>query len=430
MNNCVSVNGTVNVVTSSGVYINDLDHCDRFIGVTVSTTPYYAVTIATKCSNIVVDGMTFGMNGTEPRAHPYSGIASITASTNVSVRNIGTRAVPLGSSIGRNQIGLIYASGGNNANVRLQRIYISQVRTGLFTDVNSDKNVLYEHLFAPRLTTNLDTTLLVTALNAYVKGCNAGTNTVTGQTSVYGTHWADFFLTDTTGRLLLSLNEATAETSGQVTVVSGSPQFTSAGGLSMPTLGDQVVIEMPYFCIGHSGLANIAPTLTGTNTGNHTFEYAIDTGSGFGTYKTLNATNLSGETISPSTGFKMRYRITTATANTGNLISFVRIDTASTLTNQSNNLYPLDTITLEITGLKNPTEIRVFNAGTTTEVAGQESVTSGTFSAAIDAGSYPAVDISILSLGYQNIRLLNIDVSTGDVSIPVQQQIDRQYANA
>lgn len=84
--------------------------------------------------------------------------------------------------------------------------------------------------------------------------------------------------------------------------------------------------------------------------------------------------------------------------------------------------------TLELTGLKNPTEVRVFDAGTTTAIAGTENVTSGTFSASIDATAYSNVDISIISLGYQNIRLLSIDV-TSDISIPVQQAIDRQYAN-
>ena len=47
----------------------------------------------------------------------------------------------------------------------------------------------------------------------------------------------------------------------------------------------------------------------------------------------------------------------------------------------------------------------------------------------INAGTYPTVDIAILSLQYINVRLEGIDLSGGDVSIPVQQQIDRQYEN-
>lgn len=85
--------------------------------------------------------------------------------------------------------------------------------------------------------------------------------------------------------------------------------------------------------------------------------------------------------------------------------------------------------TLTLTGLKNPTEVRVFNAGTTTAVAGSENVVSGTFSTGIDAATYLSVDIAVLSLGYQNLRLLAVSTTT-DVSIPIQQQIDRQYQNA
>jgi hypothetical protein len=86
--------------------------------------------------------------------------------------------------------------------------------------------------------------------------------------------------------------------------------------------------------------------------------------------------------------------------------------------------------TLSITGLVNPTEIRIYDAGTTTEVAGQENVTSGTFTWQFDPEEYPNVDISIISLNYQNIRLLNQALSLADLTIPVQQQIDRQYGNA
>jgi hypothetical protein len=86
--------------------------------------------------------------------------------------------------------------------------------------------------------------------------------------------------------------------------------------------------------------------------------------------------------------------------------------------------------TLSITGLVNPTEIRIYNAGTTTEIAGQENVTSGIFTWQFDPEEYPSVDISIISLNYQNIRLLGQSLSLADITIPVQQQIDRQYLNA
>ena len=85
-------------------------------------------------------------------------------------------------------------------------------------------------------------------------------------------------------------------------------------------------------------------------------------------------------------------------------------------------------VTITLTGLKNPSEVRVFNAGTQTERSGTgaESVTSGSHAFSIPAST--AVDVSVLSLGYQNLRILNYS-SASSASIPVSQVLDRQYLN-
>jgi hypothetical protein len=85
-------------------------------------------------------------------------------------------------------------------------------------------------------------------------------------------------------------------------------------------------------------------------------------------------------------------------------------------------------VTVTLTGLKNPSEVRVFNAGTTTERAGTgaETVTSGSHSFSLPAST--AIDITILSLGYQNLRILNYSTAI-TTSLPVSQVLDRQYSN-
>ena len=85
--------------------------------------------------------------------------------------------------------------------------------------------------------------------------------------------------------------------------------------------------------------------------------------------------------------------------------------------------------TLTISGLQNPSEVRIFDAGTTTEIAGEENITDGSFSWVFDPTIYPQVDIAVLSLGYQNIRYTNFALALADTNIPVQQIVDRQYAN-
>lgn len=83
-------------------------------------------------------------------------------------------------------------------------------------------------------------------------------------------------------------------------------------------------------------------------------------------------------------------------------------------------------VQITLTGLVNPSEVRVYNAGTTTSIAGQENVTSGTFIFSTASGN--AVDITILALNYQNQRIKNYS-TTSDATLPIQQIIDRQYLN-
>ena len=90
---------------------------------------------------------------------------------------------------------------------------------------------------------------------------------------------------------------------------------------------------------------------------------------------------------------------------------------------------PISTPKLSLTGLKANSEVRVFNAGTATELAGSEDVT-GTFEWFYDTETVSSVDVSILSLGYQNLRLLGLALGSNDVTVPVQQALDRQYSNA
>lgn len=91
----------------------------------------------------------------------------------------------------------------------------------------------------------------------------------------------------------------------------------------------------------------------------------------------------------------------------------------------TSNVTFLNPAQLTITGLQNPTEVRVYLAGTQTELAGQESVTTGTFSATV---SQSPIDIRFISLEYEIGKLTNITI-TSDLSIEASQFLDRQYDN-
>jgi hypothetical protein len=84
--------------------------------------------------------------------------------------------------------------------------------------------------------------------------------------------------------------------------------------------------------------------------------------------------------------------------------------------------------TFELTNLKNNTEIRVYKVSDMSELAGQENVTTGTFSYSYVWSTDIPVLVSIVSIGYQNLQLNSTLTATG-TSIPISQVIDRQYLN-
>lgn len=83
-------------------------------------------------------------------------------------------------------------------------------------------------------------------------------------------------------------------------------------------------------------------------------------------------------------------------------------------------------VSVTLTGIKNPSEVRIFENGTTTQLAGQEDVTTGSFTFGVSAGQ--VVDIVVLSLVFQNFRLVGYSTNA-DATVPISQITDRQYAN-
>jgi hypothetical protein len=81
--------------------------------------------------------------------------------------------------------------------------------------------------------------------------------------------------------------------------------------------------------------------------------------------------------------------------------------------------------TLNVSPLVVGSEVRVYEAGTTNELAGIET-SSTSFSTSIQASS---VDVVVLSIGFLNIKVKGIDMTQGDVELPINQRVDRQYLN-
>jgi hypothetical protein len=427
-NGCRSINGDMVFTTSFDCTINDLDYVDRYVGATTGSSGSFAMTVNASCENIVVDGMTFGLGGSIANCHPYSGVFSVANSVNCKFRNLGSKAAPL-SGGSANNTNNIFISGGNNQGLKFQRIYLTPTRTGAISTLNSDKGNVYEHVYGDGADA-----IVLAGLNETAKNC-AGTTSVTGQSSVYGTHFWDAFVSDTVGRITLPMNEPTTETAGYVTVVAGTPKFTSAGQLVMAALNDEIIFEQHYFTLGVTALTNTAPIVNGTNVtyvsgpdwGNHDIYFQYDIGAGWnGSWLDLTAANLSGVgAIDPAVGIKLKYRIVCDTASTTNAITYIRVQTDSTDTAQANNLYPLETVTLSLTGLVAGSDVVVLQSGTETVRSSVDAYGSTTWPYTYETPE--TVDICVYQPGYIPFFIRGYALGSSDASLPIAQVADVSY---
>lgn len=424
-------NGNTQIATSVNITINDLDYNDRFIGHTSSTTPYSAVTIAAGCTDITIDGVSFGMGNTIPDCHPYTGLVAPTNATRVKVRNVGSDTTYLQTGVWAPNLygmGVAVPSAGNNNTLKLQKIFLGKLRTSILTTVNSDKNVLVEQVLSqyPWIhSAKAARTETLAWLNADIKGFKTGVEQTTGQTSVYGAHFYSLFRGGIYGSVLLAMNEPTAESTAYYSNTAGTVLFNSSGGVEMRAIGAQAIWETKDWLQGHTGFANVTPVMSGGTIGNYTLEYQIDTGSGWnGTWKTLNTTNLTAETVSSSTGFKLKVRITTGTTNS-TAITYLRIYTTTTKAAQEAIAYPMDTNTVTFTGLPTGCDAVVLTAGTTTILDQQDAMVDTSYSYTYSGAQ--TVDVGFIKPGYVPYYIRNLSLGTTNSTIPVTLTPDRNY---
>lgn len=406
MNNVRCSNVSFNAITSTNVRLTNYTYVDRYVGTTNATTGLYAIYITNSSNGVVVDGISFG-GYTD--LHPYLGIANATTSLNCTIRNAGTPSSPIGGST--NAPAYIYADSGGNTNFRFQRLYLTATRTGIYTTANTSKNFLFEDC---RGTVG---SIATAGLDTISRGTRAASNSVTGQASVYGSHWFDMYISNTEGRIWLAFNEPTTSSASQYEAVSlgTGAGFTSGGQLVMPNLNDEVIWTQPYFTLGKTGFVNAAPVLTGTNTGNFSYEYDIDTGSGFsGTYKTLDSTNLSAETVDPTTGVRLKIRIVTTVADPANALTYISIRTTTTLADQQANLYPLDYATIRVNNILTGSRVRIYD--TTNDLELYNAVVTGT-SLTYSTPYTADFDVQIRVMLNNGVTAYRLYETTGSVTI-------------
>jgi hypothetical protein len=323
LDNVTIVGTSISITTCSDFQINNTKYAERMIGDTTTADQGTAITVSTSCSNIYVDG--FDVVSGLTNVHPNSQILSaVTNCNNINVQNIGTPTNPFngGSTALMNNIirfsGTVFNSTG-------RRLYAQNINSVAVVNSSTNQNIRYYNVWGD----GADALNSVTGLNVLSQGCR-WSNTGSVQNAVYGVHWEDAFTSTTTGRITIFGNEPLTSTTDQCSSTFGTNAgFTSAGNAVMPNVGDTITWTMPYYALGHTGVALFASgssasetwLLTGTNAQNFEFEYQIDTGSGFSAWKwmlniirqssggaaatntvTLNATDVAELTRIPAIG--------------------------------------------------------------------------------------------------------------------------------
>lgn len=416
--------GQVVWTTCSGIKATNVTYYDA-ITTTGTSFPMSVWSVGTVCSDMELDGLTFGGLTNN---QPYTALLSVNAAgcDRIRLRNVGTYAskLNLGATNGVGYV-VVFATGAAATNCKLQRIYVTNTRTGLWSGDNSSKDILFENVHGDTADAPVSACLNMTT-RGYM-----GTHAMTAQTAVYGTHWFDGFTSTTAGRIGLVMNEPTADTTAQV-VLTNNAAFTSAGGLYMPVIGMTATFETPDYVLGHTAFANSALVMAGGTAANYTYAYQIDKndGSGYSAWSSeLTAANLgtslSGVTgIDASKGFKLKLRITTSTTNS-TAITSVYLTTVSTTTAQAYQ-YPLETNTLTFTGLPTGADIVVLQAGTSTILTATDAH-PGTSWSWVYAGAQ-TVDVGFLKPGYVPFYIRGLALGTTDTTIPVALTPDRNYA--
>lgn len=309
--NCVAGDGRFLMTTCQNLTFTGTQYYDRLGTTTTTSNPVSAFDMTTGCTDITISG--FSIFDSLTNRHPYTAIAAISSNCQrIKVRNIGTAASPFNCG-SASATGVLVQANGLNSNIKVQRVYADNTRTSAFgTMVNSDNIFTAECVWCDAADTQA-----VAAWNFIGKGCRF-TNSTTGQTAIYGTHFYDMWTSTTAGRLVLQANEKSAlePSASAYSIVSGTPKFTSTGNLLLPVSGDSILYEWSYYVKGITSFLPATatqPTFTGTNPNNHDIYYKIDKNDGTG----FNASYRNLAYKRTSTGGTSGTQIITVTDTTG-----------------------------------------------------------------------------------------------------------------
>jgi len=410
-NNAI-VGSSVSLAGIQSSVFKNTKYCDKLIGTTNATFPARSYAVQLGSSNIVIDDITFFENLAD--VNPYSAYVTTNQSSDIKIRNIGSKANVLtnGSTFAAASIVTV----SECRDVQIQRAYVSSVRTAAITSTPTSSNIYCYDIRSGYSSTYPMTTFF----NVKNRGIQA-TSTIGTTTGSSGVIWSDGYTAATTGVIRIAATEPTAFTVGEavLTLASGSKGgWAGSAAVSLPSLNDTVEWTMPYFALGHTGFGATAPVFFGTNAStNFTYTFQYDIGSGWnGTWLTLNNANLTAITINSAVGIKLKVKAVCSVAAAANAITFISLPTTSTTTAQLEEQPWIPDAAIAIDNIIAGSRIQIYNLTTSTEIVNE--VASGTSYAFnyVNGDEFSVGDdvrIRIARLGYLPSTLLATATVTG-----------------
>lgn len=130
----------------------------------------------------------------------------------------------------------------------------------------------------------------------------------------------------------------------------------------------------------------------------------------------------------PSTGIKLRVRLTTITAFT-NAITSVQLLTKTTSASRLRLYEQLESYTLSLTGLQTGSDIVILEAGTTTPIENIDANAGTTYDYVhLETLTGDLVDICVYKAGYVPYIVRGYELESADTSLAVVQIVDRSYS--
>ena len=339
-------NNTLGAITGTrGIKITGIKFDAKTVAAAAASTYLFNIT---NCTDVLVDGASYWQSNVPPSFYI---IGVFSQSSEVRIRNIGTRATPFDlASNGRRLVQVqncrrvflnrLYQAGGNQG---LDTAYLVASCDELFvSDCGNASNYSDQVAFPVASNTTFYKRLATGGGKAYSSSPNISFTATTFL--AFGTHFQEQEVSAT--EVWLTVNCGTEKSASEFSTSAyiddvGVIKRDGNNGLMLRALNDQVTWTWSYSILGLTAFANTAPFINGTNTGNFTLQYDLDKGTGFsGTFQTLNAANLSAETGILPTGVKVKIRAICNTANASNLLRAVSIVGTTSSTDIVNNYYP------------------------------------------------------------------------------------------